>query len=392
MLRVGLTGGIGAGKSLVASRLVELGAVLIDADRIAREVVEPGTPGLDAVVTEFGAEILADDGTLDRPRLGRIVFDDDEKRQALNAIVHPLVYERRHELVAEAAADAVVVDDVPLLVENDLAASYPSVVVVHSPEEVRVRRLVADRGMTEDEVRSRVRAQAEDAQRRAVADVCIDNSGPMTHTVAAVDEMWLGRLVPFERNLRTGTPASRPAHAIVADPDPDWPGEAYRLIERIHRVVGDRVARIDHIGSTSVPGLPAKDVIDLQVVVTDLSTGATVADALWAAGLVRMADRWWDVARDGREWDKQMVCNADPARAVNCHIRPQTSPAWRDSLLLRDWLRADPGDRDEYAALKRRLAAQPHEDIDEYAEAKTPWINATLRRADEWAARTAPRP
>ncbi|MER6872833.1 dephospho-CoA kinase, partial [Amycolatopsis sp. NPDC000673] len=149
MLRVGLTGGIGAGKSTVANRLAEHGAVVIDSDRIAREVVEPGTPGLAALTEAFGEEILAEDGSLDRPALAARAFADDESRKRLNAIVHPLVGQRTGELMAEAADDAVVVHDVPLLVENDLAPAYHLVLVVDAPVEVRVRRLVEVRGMPE---------------------------------------------------------------------------------------------------------------------------------------------------------------------------------------------------------------------------------------------------
>lgn len=388
MLRVGLTGGIGAGKSLVASRLAELGATLIDADRLAREVVQPGTPGLAAVVAEFGDDVLAADGSLDRPRLGAIVFADDDRRQALNGIVHPLVRQRRKELVDQAGPDAVVIEDVPLLVEVGLTAAYHLVVVVHAPERERVRRLTADRGMAEADALARIRAQASDEQRRAAADVWLDNSGDVDATVTAVDELWSGRLVPFEANLRAGRRAPRASRAVIVPADPTWPEQAQRIIARIRRVAGERALRVDHHGSTSVPGLAAKDVIDVQVVVADLDAAADVAGDLTEAGLVRLPDRWFDVDRDGVERDKQLACNADPVRAVNCHIRPQTSPTWRDALLLRDWLRAMPSAVDEYAQLKRDLAAQPHESIDDYATAKTPWINAALARAESWAEQT----
>ncbi|PSL04063.1 dephospho-CoA kinase [Haloactinopolyspora alba] len=392
MLRVGLTGGIGAGKSTVAGRLDELGATLIDADRIAREVVEPGTAGLEAVVAEFGTEVLDADGALDRSRLGRIVFDDDERRRALNAIVHPLVYRRREQLVDEAGPAAVVVEDIPLLVENGLAPSYPLVLVVHADEETRVRRLVADRGMSASDVRARIAAQATDADRRAVADVWLDNSGPPERTVETLDRLWHDRVVPFEANLRAGVRAARPEHVVIAEPDPSWADDAHRMAQRVLRVAGESALRVDHIGSTAVPGLAAKNVVDLQIVVADLATAVEVAGALPAAGLVRMPDRWWDVGRDGRAWDKELACNADPARAVNCHIRPESSPAWRDALLLRDRLRAAPDDGAEYAALKRRLAARGYGSVDEYAAAKTSWINAMLERADAWAKRVGWRP
>lgn len=388
MLRVGLTGGIGAGKSTVAQRLVTRGALLVDADVIAREVVEPGTAGFAAVVAEFGPDVVAADGGLDRPALGRVVFADDDRRNALNAIIHPLVYARRTELVAAAPADALVVEDVPLLVENGLTAGYQLVVVVHAPAAERVRRLAATRGMAEDDAWGRVRAQADDEARRAAADVWIDNAGDVADTEAVVDALWTQRLVPFERHLRVGERAPRAPQAILVDPDPTWAAQGRRLAERARAAAGDRALRVDHIGSTSVPGLRAKDVIDLQIVVADLDTAMIVADEVRAAGLVPMPGRWWDGGRDGTEWDKAMACNADPGRAVNCHIRPSSSPTWRDALLLRDWLRVHRDGAMQYAALKARLAAAPHETIDDYAVAKTPWINASLDRAEAWASAT----
>jgi dephospho-CoA kinase len=388
VLRVGLTGGIGSGKSTVAARLEELGALIVDADRIAREVVEPGTPGLAAIVEEFGPGVLLPDGSLDRTALGRIVFGDETRRAALNAIVHPLVYSRRTELVAAAADDVIVVEDIPLLVENSLGAGFPLVMVVHAPAAERVRRIVASRTMTEDDAWARVRAQADDDARRAAADVWLDNSGSRDDTAAAVDDIWASRLVPFEENLRAGRRAERSTQAVLADPDPTWPVQAARLVERIRRMAGPRALRIDHHGSTAVPGLAAKDVIDIQVLTEDLATAGELAGSLGEAGLVRLPDRWWDVGRDGAEHDKAMACNADPGRAANVHVRPVDSGTWRDALMLRDWLRATPAGVAEYAARKRELAALPHETIDEYAERKTPWINDALARADEWAART----
>ncbi|MGW0556392.1 dephospho-CoA kinase [Streptomyces sp. NPDC002926] len=190
MLKVGLTGGIGAGKSEVSRLLVSYGAVLIDADKIAREVVEPGTPGLAAVVDAFGSEILAADGTLDRPRLGSIVFADADRLAALNAIVHPLVGARSMELEGTAGPDAVVIHDVPLLTENSLAALYDLVVVVDASPETQLDRLVRLRGMVESEARARMAAQATREQRRAVADLVIDNDGPLEQLEPQVRKVW----------------------------------------------------------------------------------------------------------------------------------------------------------------------------------------------------------
>ncbi|MBP2402281.1 Dephospho-CoA kinase [Streptomyces netropsis] len=190
MLKVGLTGGIGSGKSEVSRLLAAYGAVIVDADRIAREVVEPGTPGLAAVVAEFGPGVLAADGALDRPKLGAIVFADTGRLTALNAIVHPLVRARSAEIEAAAAPDAVVVHDVPLLAENGLAPLYDLVVVIDAAEETRLDRLVRLRGMTLEEARARMAAQATREERLAVADLVIDNDGPLEALEAQVAKVW----------------------------------------------------------------------------------------------------------------------------------------------------------------------------------------------------------
>ncbi|MER7107677.1 dephospho-CoA kinase [Streptomyces sp. NPDC000229] len=190
MLKVGLTGGIGAGKSEVSRLLSSYGAVIVDADKIAREVVEPGTPGLAAVVAAFGPDILTAEGTLDRPRLGSIVFSDAERLATLNGIVHPLVGARSAELEAAAGPDAVVVHDVPLLTENGLAPLYDVVVVVDASPETQLNRLVRLRGMTEDEARARMSVQATREQRLAVADLIIDNDGPLEELEPQVRKIW----------------------------------------------------------------------------------------------------------------------------------------------------------------------------------------------------------
>ncbi|MFF9014188.1 dephospho-CoA kinase [Streptomyces sp. NPDC014870] len=190
MLKVGLTGGIGAGKSEVSRLLVSYGAVLIDADKIAREVVEPGTPGLAAVVAAFGPEILTEQGTLDRPRLGSIVFADADRLATLNGIVHPLVGARSAELESAAGPDDVVVHDVPLLTENGLAPLYDLVVVVDASPETQLDRLVRLRGMAESEARARMAAQATREQRQKIADLLIDNDGPLEALEPQVRAVW----------------------------------------------------------------------------------------------------------------------------------------------------------------------------------------------------------
>ena len=190
-MRVGLTGGIASGKSTVSSILRELGAVVIDADQIARDVVAKGTPGLAAVVEAFGPEMLTPEGELDRPRMGALVFADESERRRLEGIVHPLVFERYAELETAAPADAIVVHDIPLLVESGRAEEFDAVIVVDAPEELQVERMVRDRGWTEEDGRARIAAQATREQRRAVATYLIENTGTredLRHQVTEVFE------------------------------------------------------------------------------------------------------------------------------------------------------------------------------------------------------------
>ena len=176
-MRVGLTGGIASGKSSVSAILAELGAVVIDADRLAREVVAKGTPGLASVVEAFGPEVLTADGEMDRVKVGEIVFADPERRKVLEGIIHPLVRDRSAEMEAAAGTDAVVVHDIPLLVETGQPGLFDAVVVVDAPEDLQVARMVTDRGWSEDEARRRIAAQASRAERRAVATYLIENTG-----------------------------------------------------------------------------------------------------------------------------------------------------------------------------------------------------------------------
>ena len=193
---IGLTGGIGAGKSAVAARLAALGAMIIDSDKLAREAVQPGAEGLAKLIEAFGPEVLRPDGALDRPALARRVFGDGAARQRLEKIIHPWVRTRTAELVAAAPPDAVIVNDVPLLVEANLAGMYDQVVVVLAREETRVDRLRTLRGMSEAEARARIAAQATDQQRRAVADIVIENDGTVEELNRAVDAAWQRIIAP----------------------------------------------------------------------------------------------------------------------------------------------------------------------------------------------------
>jgi dephospho-CoA kinase len=361
VLRVGLTGGIGSGKSTVAHRLAALGAVLVDADVLAREVVAPGTDGLAEVVAAFGSGVLDADGALDRAALAAVVFDDAAARERLNAVVHPRVRERADELVAAAPPDAVVVQDVPLLVETGSPAAFALVVVVHADVPERVRRLVNTRGLAAADARARIAAQADDVARRAAADVWLDNDGIPEQLQAAVDALWRDRLVPFEANLRGRRPVPPPDSGSVRA-DPRWAADGARLAARVSRAAGHPAA---HVGPTAVPGLPADDLVDLQVGVdlADLDAVAAARAGLDAAGFPRLP-------RDDTsgEWRHG---GADPGRPVRVHVRGAGSPAWRAALLRRDWLRADATARAEYA----RLAPGEQE-----------WWDGTVTRADDWAA------
>lgn len=394
MLRVGLTGGIGSGKSTVAGRLGEHGAVVIDSDRLAREVVEPGTPGLAEIVATFGQDVLTADGALDRGALAARVFTDDAARARLNAIVHPLVGARTVELMATAAPDAVVVHDVPLLVENNLAPSYHLVIVVDAPVETRVRRLRTDRGMSEEDARARISSQANDEARRAAADVWLDNGGSRDEILAAVDALWADRLVRYESNVRLHRKAGGGPPRLVG-PDPTWPAQAERLAARIRRAAGNPDLRVDHVGSTAIP-LPAKDVIDLQVTVSTLADADAIAEPLTEAGFIfhpGIADDQPHFG-DQEQWRKRYHNSADPGRPVNLHLRAESSPGWRFALLFRDWLRANESVRDEYLELKRVLADKfaTDDDSGRYAEAKEPWFVTAYPRMKEWADRTGWRP
>ena len=386
MLRIGLTGGMGAGKSTAARLLTERGAVLIDSDVIAREVVAPGTEGLAALVEAFGSDILTADGSLDRPALAAKAFADDDARATLNGITHPLVGRRTAELLSAAPADAVVVQDVPLLVENGMGAMVNLVVVVAAETEVRVRRLEEFRGISRADASARIDAQASDEQRRAAADVLLDNNAEPEELALQIDALWEHRLVPFEYNLRTRTRAGRGGVELV-DPDPTWQRQADRLIARLALACGDTARRIDHIGSTAVAGMPARDVLDLQITVADLAAADALCEALAEAGFPRLGYPVDDPApaTDPVVWGQRIHVNADPGRSANVHVRVEGWPNQQWALVFRDWLRAEPDAREEYLAVKRNALAAASgltddQAIQVYLDTKAPWFGEVRQR------------
>jgi dephospho-CoA kinase len=193
MYLIGLTGGIASGKSTIARRLAEHGAIIIDADIVSREVVAPGSPALASIALEFGEDMINSEGTLSRAKLGALVFSDAGKLEKLNAIMHPAVKTRSAEVLAKASADnpdSVIVYDVPLLVEADIARNYDEIIVASAPEETRIKRMIQLRGLTDEEAKARIGAQASEAKRLAIADVVIDTGGNLQHTLEQVDALW----------------------------------------------------------------------------------------------------------------------------------------------------------------------------------------------------------
>jgi dephospho-CoA kinase len=398
VLRIGLSGGIGAGKSTVSSAFGDLGGIVVDGDVISREVVEPGSEGLAKLVEAFGKEILSNDGSLNRPALAAIAFSDDDKRQTLNGIVHPLVAQRRSELIAAAGVDAVIVEDIPLLVESGMAPMFPLVVIVNADEDLRVKRLIEHRGFTEEDARARIAAQATEKERRAVADVWLDNSGSAQELVEQARALWHQRILPFERNLDSGEPA-RAKPALVPH-DPSWTDEAGRIAARLNTACGHHAVRIDHIGSTAVAGMDAKDVIDVQVTVSSLDVADELNEALTRAGYVRRpittdvskpdarsTVAQFDHAGDESLWHKRLHCSADPGRPTNVHLRVEGWPNQQFALLFVDWLAANPDAREHYLALKHEAeqAAAPAGGVEGYVAAKEPWFLDAYRKAWAWA-------
>jgi len=404
MLRIGLTGGIGAGKSALSKTFSDCGGIIVDGDVIAREVVEPGTEGLASLVDAFGEDILRPDGALDRPALAAKAFADEEERKKMNGIVHPLVAKRRAEIIEAVHEDAVVVEDIPLLVESGMAPLFPLVVIVHADVELRMRRLVEQRGMAEDDARARIAAQATDEQRRAVADIWLDNSGSQEDLVLRARDVWHNRILPFAHNLAERQPAR--AEARLAPADPTWPDQARRIVNRLNTACGHRALRVDHIGSTAVAELDAKNVIDIQITVQSLDVADELAEPLLSAGYPRLEHITQDAAKtDARStvpgfdhsddpalWHKRIHASADPGRPPNVHIRVAGWPNQQFALLFVDWLKANPVVREDYLKVKRAADATGDGNIVRYVSAKEPWFLDAYRRAWEWADATGWKP
>lgn len=324
MLLIGLTGGIGAGKSTVARVLERAGAAIVDADAIAREVVAPGAPALARLVAAFGADILDAEGGLDRPALAAVAFADAESTARLNGIMHPAIAERAAELFALHADRDLVVHDVPLLVENAMSPRYHLALLVDVPAPVRLTRLVESRGMDRADAERRIAAQAGDPARYRACDVVVDNTGDPADTAARVERLVAERLLPFSRNLAAERPADRsPAAAGSAAPIPEHPGERAWVSERV-------VARLRHaldeagLGSAELAAVddPAADLVTVTLDPGAGTDSAALAAALTAAGYP--AAEGSDPDAPGQQSARGLHRNADPGRPVDVRISPAT--------------------------------------------------------------------
>ena len=221
-----------------------------------------------------------------------------------------------------------------------------------------------------------------------VADIVVTGWQSSDELMVKIDELWRDRVLPFEDNLRSGRRAPRRRVPVLAGPDGWWADDAARLISRLGAAVGDLAMRIDHIGSTSVPGLRAKDLVDIQVTVRNLDDARSGAVAARKAGLVHVEGSWFGEDRSGLEHLEEVAVDADPGRSTNVNFRPVTAPVWRDALLFRDWLRAHADERASYEAMKEQLISKADVHVDCYSEDKMPWIRSGLNRAESWASST----
>lgn len=319
-LRVAVTGGIGAGKSTVSLALADRGAVVIDSDRLARDVVQPGTAGLAAIAEAFGDTVIAD-GRLDRGALAGIVFADPEARKLLEGITHPLVRRLFTERLAAVPRNRVVVNDIPLIRTVADAAGYHLVVGVGvAGDEVRLRRLVA-RGHTEVDARARIEAQIADGERRTLSDVWLDNTGPMSALTGPIDELWR-RLTTFAANRLAKVEAVDEAR-VASAPDPGWRNRAALLASRVSLACGG--ATVDHIGSKTTSSPPTDGVINLLLPVRSLNHADALEPALAAAGFPRSLALRETSQTSGADPSQDPLDrrhgNADPGQTVNLYLR-----------------------------------------------------------------------
>lgn len=292
MLRIGLTGGIAAGKSVVTERLGRLGAVVVDGDLLARAAVEPGSDGLGDVVAAFGRGFLGPDGALDRPALGRLVFADSTARERLNAIIHPRVRTAAAHVIGQAPEGAVVVEDMPLLVETGQAARFHLVVVVDAPHDVRIERMASRRGLQRSDAEQRIAAQASREERLRAADAILVNDRGLGDLLAAADALWHERIVPFRDNLGAGRPATAPRASSSGRAGLAGTSALSRRVRAKLEAVLPAGVSVHPAGSSSGRSTDDDDVrrAVVSVSLTHAWEVPTVSDAVTEAGFPRVAD------------------------------------------------------------------------------------------------------
>ncbi len=370
-----------------------LGAELIDADVLSREVVAPGSDGLRAVTERFGSEVLDSEGALDRAALAQVVFRDGSARARLESIVHPRVRARSAEIIAALPQNAVVVEDIPLLTETGAAPNHHLALAVEAPLELRLERLTG-RGMARDEAQRRIDNQASEKERRRACDVVLDNSGDERALELQVQRLWRERIEPFAANMMSARSAAESEKLRFIVHDEGWEQRFEHTAARLRRIMGSSAVRIDHVGSTAVPGLPATDVIDVQVTVVALSAVERMQSALERAGYFPIVDGR-DVSQSGRIPDiadpestggqQFLYGSADPGNIVHIHFRAMDGIGRRLAVLFRDWLRQNESARVRYAAEKEEWAARV-DSYQEYRAAKESWFRTVgCPEAQEWA-------
>ncbi|MCQ9366847.1 dephospho-CoA kinase [Brevibacterium sp. 91QC2O2] len=354
MLRIGLTGGIGAGKTTVAQLFRERGVPVVDADRVAREVVEPGMPALAALAHEFGPAVLDADGGLNRAELASRAFADQAHTDALNAIMHPAIAARSRELFASYERSSIVVHDVPLLVENDLAPDYQLSVLVDVPADIRLERLVAGRGLDPADAQARIARQADDETRRAVCDIHLDNAGDLSRVTDAFGKIFDLRLSPFAENLRLGLAAAR---GPVELRPRSWPAETARTVARIRRATARLgLSGIEPSGPGAVADLPALDLMEFHLRV-DRPADPRLEVALEQAGFVPAPGDWSDDWEDGTPVEAlRRFASADPGRPTVLYVGEPGSRAFDFAVWLRELLRSDAAERASFAGQLAEIA------------------------------------
>lgn len=348
MIKIGLSGGIGSGKSTVVKMLSSCGAYIIDSDKLAREVVEPGTPGLHSIVEHFGEKVLAESGELNRNALSAIVFQSDEARKVLNSITHPRIAQRTQQLIEEAPRDSIIVHDTPLLVELNLGVFYDAVIIVWASMETRLHRLQKYRDMPQEEALSRIHAQTSDEIRSQTADVVIDNNSTVEAARAQVYDLFYHYLVPWRDHLIEGEPLSMPISLVSHQgKNPIAPKIIARLWTLLHSVTDSGIVSIEHIGATSMNLSLGQDIIDIHITVTHWNKKDIILSTLKDGGYVMVKYR-----HDEEKLAEYILSSTNPLRKSCIYIHHVDNPCREMYLHSNEFLRLHPQYHQQYIQSK----------------------------------------